>query len=171
MATKEVETANDPSVILLLQQCKSAKLLVKPPSSEDANDSEFVNIGKGIVVYVSFLKSTTPDSVKRAASLALGVKLTHDEETSKLKSALDANGDVLIVPQACLGGKVKGKSFQYHNLMGRDACKDMYQAFIDACAELLASSKSTGALRHGTYGNRQALNIDSDGPYTHIIDL
>ena len=172
MATKEeVTTVTEHSVKLLIQQCNSAKLQVKPCSVEGANDEECVSIGRGVVVYVSFLKPATIESVHRAANMTLNVKLSYDEATGKLQSALDTNSDVLIVPQACLGGKLKGKTFQYHNLLAKEDSQALYQAYIDQCKQLIATTSSTGSLQHGTYGIRQILSVVTNGPFTHVIDV
>eukprot|EP00800_Vazella_pourtalesii_P014962 TRINITY_DN3929_c0_g1_i1.p1 TRINITY_DN3929_c0_g1~~TRINITY_DN3929_c0_g1_i1.p1 ORF type:complete len:182 (+),score=36.09 TRINITY_DN3929_c0_g1_i1:29-547(+) len=172
MATKEVVSkVSEPSVTLLIQQCNSAKLQIKPCSVEGAGDEECVNIGKGVVVYVSFLKSATIESVHKAANIALSVKLSYDEATSKLQSALETNSDVLIVPQACLGGKLKGKAFQYHNLLAKEHSQALYQTYIDQTKQLMVANSSKGSLQHGTYGIKQILSFESSGPYTHILDI
>ena len=170
MATKELDNS-DTSVKLIIQQCINAKLQVKACSSEGAGDEESVSIDKGIVVYISFLKSATIESANRAANLALNIKLTHDETTGKLQSALDTESDILVVPQACLGGKLKGKSFQYHNLLGKDVSHDLYQGFLDECKLRIALSNSKGSFKHGTYGIRQVLRLETNGPFTHVIDV
>ncbi|KAI6645866.1 D-tyrosyl-tRNA(Tyr) deacylase 2-like [Oopsacas minuta] len=171
MATEKLDTSTEPTVKLLIQQCISAKLQVKPPSADGIADGEFVTIEKGIVAYVSFLKSATVESVTRAANITLNVKLSYDEATSKLQSALDTNGDVLIIPQACLGGKLKGKSFQYHNLMAKDDSHALYQVYIDQCKQIMAANSVKSSLQHGTYGNRQVLSVVTNGPFTHVIDV
>ena len=165
MASEELET----SVKLIIQQCSSAKLQVKPSSPEGAEES--VSIEKGIVVYLSFLKSATLESAKRAANFALNVKLTQDETADKLQSALNTECDVMVVPQACLGGKLKGKSFQYHNLLGKDVSHELYQGFVEECKQQIALSTSKGSLKHGTYGIRQVLTLETNGPFTHVIDV
>ena len=175
MATKELDTVTDTCVKLIIQQCVSAKLKVISCQSEGAGagagEEGSVSIEKGIVVYVSFLKSANIESAKRAANTALNVKLTYEETTGKLQSALDTESDMLVVPQACLGGKLKGKSFQYHNLLGKDVSRDLYQGFLDESRQLIALSDSKGSLKHGTYGIRQVLQLETVGPFTHIIDI
>lgn len=42
--------------------------------------------------------------------VVLEVKLSYDGE--RLSSVLDVGGDLLIIPQACIGGKLKGKNVQ-----------------------------------------------------------
>ena len=172
MATKEeVTKVTEASVKLLIQQCTSAKLQVKPCSVEGADDEECVSIGKGIVVYVSFLKTATIESVHKAANITLTIKLSYDETTNKLQSAVETNSDVLIVPQACLGGKMKGKVFQYHNLLAKEDSQVLYQTYIDQCKQLITANSSKGSLQHGTYGIKQILSIVTNGPFTHVIDV
>jgi len=96
----------------VLQQCISARLMVKP-ASED-NQAEYVQIKRSVVIFVCFLKDATSDIIPKMVKSLMEVKLSYCEEQKKRFSILDLPGDVLIVPQATLGGKMKGKVIQYH---------------------------------------------------------
>ncbi|KAI4792312.1 hypothetical protein KUCAC02_033461 [Chaenocephalus aceratus] len=85
-------------------------------------------------------------------------------------SVLDLPGSVLIVPQATLGGKVKGRAMQYHNnTSAKRTGSELYDAFVSLCEKEVTSEEVT--VKHGTYGNRQVLNMDTNGPYTHLMDF
>lgn len=107
-------------------------------------------------------------------STLLNVKLC-ETETGRYVSVLDLPGNVLIVPQATLGGKAKGKSMQYHANIGKEEGMQLYTSFVAQCEkELSSSSKCTESgvlVKHGTYGNRQVLKLDTNGPYTHLIEF
>jgi hypothetical protein len=53
------------TVRAVIQQCISARLQVKPPA-DDADDTKYVEIGKGIVIYVCFLKGADSDVIRKA---------------------------------------------------------------------------------------------------------
>lgn len=90
---------------------------------------------------------------------------------------LELPGSLLIVPQATLGGKAKGKGMQYHNNISKEDGLKLYSSFISLCEkELMTAAGETGreaevTVRHGTYGQRQVLQLDTNGPYTHLMDF
>lgn len=89
-------------------------------------------------------------------------------------SVLELPGSLLIVPQATLGGKAKGRSMQYHNNIGKEDGQRLYDAFIALCEKELTAGTGAGAdvtVKHGTYGNRQVLKLDTNGPYTHLMEF
>ncbi|XP_049681406.1 D-aminoacyl-tRNA deacylase 2 isoform X2 [Accipiter gentilis] len=132
----------------LLQQCLSARLQVKPP--ERGCEAEWVEIQRGLVVYICFFKGADEDLVPKI-------------------------GDVLIIPQATLGGKLKGRKMQYHANIEKEKGLELYSQFVTLCEkELAANAKCMEAgvlVKHGTYGNRQVLKLDTNGPYTHLIQF
>lgn len=106
--------------------------------------------------------------------MLLSVKLS-ENESGEYVSVLDLPGDVLIIPQATLGGKLKGKKMQYHANIEKEKGLELYSRFVTLCEkELSASTRCAEAgvhVKHGTYGNRQVLKLDTNGPYTHLIEF
>ncbi|XP_075281991.1 D-aminoacyl-tRNA deacylase 2 isoform X2 [Opisthocomus hoazin] len=132
----------------LLQQCASARLQVKPP--ERGSEPEWAEVQRGLVIYICFFKGADEDLVPKI-------------------------GDVLIIPQATLGGKPKGRKMQYHANIEKEKGLELYSQFVCLCEkELAANAKCVEAgvlVKHGTYGNRQVLKLDTNGPYTHLIEF
>ena len=89
------------SVRLLVQQVIGARLVLP--------DGKEIKIGTGLVVFVCFLKGVTEEVVKKAAKVTLGVKLSEGEEGGRRVDVVANRGEVLVVPQATLGGKLKGE--------------------------------------------------------------
>ncbi|XP_068016435.1 D-aminoacyl-tRNA deacylase 2 isoform X2 [Melanerpes formicivorus] len=156
----------------LLQQCVSARLQVKPP--EHGSEAEWVEIQRGLVIYICFFKGADEDLVPKIVSTLLSVKLS-ETESGEYISVLDLPGDVLIVPQATLGGKLKGRRMQYHANIEKEKGLELYAQFVTLCEKELAVNarcREAGVLvKHGTYGNRQVLKLDTNGPYTHLIEF
>ncbi len=104
----------------------------------------------------------------------LQCKLSEDEN-GKLVSILDVPGSVLIIPQATLGGSLKGKSMQYHSNIDKSIGEQLYSGFVQKCKDMMAEhpkcSEQGTEVRCGTYGNRQVLTVDTNGPYTHLIEF
>ncbi|XP_039770023.1 D-aminoacyl-tRNA deacylase 2 isoform X2 [Ornithorhynchus anatinus] len=147
-----------PRARALLQQCLQARL----------------QINKGVVIYVCFFKGANEELLPKMVSTLLNVKLSESENGQHV-SVLDLPGDILIIPQATLGGKVKGRGVQYHCNSGKEEGLGLYSQFVELCEkELTSNSKCAEAgvtVKHGTYGNRQVLKLDTNGPYTHLIEF
>lgn len=109
-----------------------------------------------------------------AAKTTMNVRLS-ESENGKFISILDLPGDVLVVPQATLGGKAKGKMMQYHTNIAKGEGLELYKAYIEQCHKILDANakwaESDCSLKHGTYGNRQVLRMDTNGPFSHYFEF
>jgi D-aminoacyl-tRNA deacylase len=187
------------SMRVVAQHVSSAQLLVD-------NVSRYVSVGPGVILYVAFLTGCTDDTVRAAVStltttkiFLLNVDRAADEEIkaqggprAKPNSLSESpNGDVLVIPQATLAGKSKGKAMQYHQQIGRDEGLRLYQLFVRELADVLLTTtpELNGCLErdcngcyvgshdgarqvlYGTYGNRQGLQLVSDGPFSHTFEF
>ncbi|ETV88142.1 hypothetical protein, variant 1 [Aphanomyces astaci] len=160
------------------QRCESAKLLID-------NDNEYVHIGRGLILYVSWAKGASVEDLPRIVKTLLNMRLLPVAAApSRSQSICEATLEhdpmhVLVVPQAALTSKLqRGKNIQYHGQLTKDdGAEVVYTEFIrllrDMSADILASLPSSGRLviQHGTFGNRQALQFESDGPFTHMFDM
>jgi len=89
-----------------------------------------------------------------------------------LTSVLDLPGDILIVPQACLGGKHKGKAFQYHANINKVRGEELYKKFVELCKTKAGPKWAQKCkLVHGTYGIKQVFSTTTNGPFLHIIEF
>ncbi|XP_067099779.1 D-aminoacyl-tRNA deacylase 2 [Osmerus mordax] len=161
----------------VLQQCIHAKLQVKPADEESG--AEWVEINRGMVIYISFFKGATEDIIPKMVSTLLNLRLC-EADSGKYTSVLELPGSVLVVPQATLGGKAKGKGMQYHNNIRKEEGLRLYSDFVSQCERELDSARGRRAeegagdkttVKHGTYGNRQVLKLDTNGPYTHLMEF
>ncbi|XP_052041831.1 D-aminoacyl-tRNA deacylase 2 [Apodemus sylvaticus] len=156
----------------LLQQCLHARLQVRPAEGDAA--AQWVEIRRGLVIYVCFFKGADTELLPKMVNTLLNVKLS-ETDTGKHVSVLDLPGDVLIIPQATLGGRVKGRSMQYHSNSGKEEGLELYSQFVSLCEKAVANNskcvEAGVAVAHGTYGNRQVLKLDTNGPYTHLIEF
>ncbi|XP_022062656.1 D-aminoacyl-tRNA deacylase 2 [Acanthochromis polyacanthus] len=159
-----------PAARAVLQQCLRAQLQVQPAG--DQSEAQFVQMGRGMVIYICFFKGASEEVLQKMVSTLLNVRLC-ESSSGKLVSVLELPGSVLIVPQATLGGKAKGRSMQYHNNIGKEDGLRLYAAFVSLCEKEVAaaSAGSSVEVKHGTYGNRQVLQLDTNGPYTHLMDF
>uniref|UniRef100_A0A8C8SL09 D-aminoacyl-tRNA deacylase 2 n=1 Tax=Pelusios castaneus TaxID=367368 RepID=A0A8C8SL09_9SAUR len=156
----------------VLQQCLSSRLQVKPP--EPGCESEWVEVQRGLVIYICFFKGANEELIPKIVNTLLNVKLS-ETESGKYVSILDLPGNLLIIPQATLGGKLKGRNMQYHSNIEKEKGMELYSHFVTLCEkELAANTKCAEAgvvVKYGTYGNRQVLKLDTNGPFTHMIEF
>lgn len=79
------------------------------------------------------------------------------------------------MPQATLGGKMKGKMFQYHNNVSKDLGFELYNKFVDLMRKSAKQnekwSKINCKIENGTYGIRQVYSTETNGPYLHLIEF
>eukprot|EP00088_Acartia_fossae_P009880 TRINITY_DN14857_c0_g1_i1.p1 TRINITY_DN14857_c0_g1~~TRINITY_DN14857_c0_g1_i1.p1 ORF type:complete len:149 (+),score=9.17 TRINITY_DN14857_c0_g1_i1:181-627(+) len=147
------------SVRLLIQQCISAQLTLPT--------DEVLAIARGMIVFVCFNKEAEEEKVSKASQTVLKVKLSEMDGESKRKSIKETGGDILIIPQATLGGKLKGNSVQYHGNIAPDKGKGLYEQFCNELTSLLPDNK----IHFGVYGARQVLSSQTNGPYSHCFDI
>ena len=83
-----------------------------------------------------------------------------------LESVIDSCADLMIIPQATLGGKMKGKQIQFHGLIKKDLGKEMFYHLIE-----LLRKDSKIKIVSGTYGNRQVLQSVTEGPFSSVFDF
>ena len=104
----------------------------------------------------------------------LSAKLSETDD-GKFVSILDLPGDILVIPQATLGGTLKGKLMQYHKNIAKDEGLNLYTKFVTLCQEMVIRSEKCQekgtVLKFGTYGNRQVFQTNTNGPYTHLIEF
>ncbi|CAH8482947.1 unnamed protein product [Schistosoma turkestanicum] len=155
------------SVKIVFQCCMSAKLLIEGGVSE-------TTIGKGLVVYVVFLKDCSDEVLHKIAETICTVRLISDDN-DKLQSVVDSPCDLLIVPQFCLSGKLKGKCFQYHTAVSKAIAESLYSRLVRFCDTILKNSATwlskSCKLSYGTFGTRQILSLETNGPFTHVVEL
>ncbi|XP_041809604.1 D-aminoacyl-tRNA deacylase 2 [Chelmon rostratus] len=169
------ETGRAPAARAVLQQCLQARLQVKP--AEELSEAQFVQIDRGMVIYICFFKGATDDILPKMASTLLNLRLC-ESDSGKLVSVLELPGSLLIVPQATLGGKSKGRAMQYHNNISKEDGLRLYTTFVSLCEKELTAAAAASAggaaqvtVKHGTYGNRQVLKLETNGPYTHLMEF
>lgn len=174
------------SARVLLQRCMSARLQTKPPS--ETKSEEFVEIGRGLLIYICFVKGNSDASgetgstcepssdafVDMIARRICHVKLC-EGDNGKATSLMELPGDLLIIPQFTLGGKMKSKAFQYHNIINKEQCASLYHSFVSSCSKVLSESpvwkNNKCRVECGTYGNRQVLSTVTNGPFSHFVEF
>ena len=118
------------AVRLVVQRVDHAELLLD-------NESHWASMDRGLVVYVSFTKSATEESVGKAVKMIMkspiqtpsqavwgdGTKPMPLQDMLKKK---ETDVRLMLVPQAGLVSKLKGKYLQYREICGKQRGLDLY---------------------------------------------
>ncbi|KAF8276986.1 putative D-Tyr-tRNA(Tyr) deacylase [Trypanosoma cruzi] len=178
------------TIRVVLQSIEKAAILVD-------NAERYVSVGRGVVIYVAFMGDTDDAALQQAITAIMNGRIFQRilqegspvTSVASLKDCCDA--DILVVPQASLAGKLKGRSVQFHGLVDKSRGSLLYDRFcqllraarsidtssVDANGVPLDGLASTqeaenvGRVISGTYGNRQGLKMESEGPLTHFFDF
>lgn len=139
---------------VVCQRCDAAELLVD-------NDKEWIDMGYGLIIFVSFQEGCSPPVVSRAAKSLLNLPLLVPPgglwgdgiaPTSVIGLArrsragvgedhapVPTSPTVMVVPTASLTCKINGKYVQYRGQCGKDLSRELYNTFI---AELRAAANA-----------------------------
>ncbi|XP_077968447.1 D-aminoacyl-tRNA deacylase 2-like [Styela clava] len=161
---------------IIIQQCISAKLQINANAPNE--NPAFISIGRGIVVYICFLKDAIEETAIKMAKSVCNIKLSKslsEESNSSLVSVVELPGDILVVPQATLGGKQKGNRMQYHGNINKKDGEKLYRIFVETLRNIQDKNESCRnnnvRTESGTYGNLQVLSVETNGPYTHVLNF
>ena len=157
-------------VRVLLQQAISASLRLPPLDETEEVVLEVGGDGAGqaTVCFVCFMSEANEEMVAKAVKAVISVKLTEVKEGEKrVALTSSASSEVLVVPQATLGGRLKGNSVQYHGNVKVEEGARLYEVFCAGLVENLGEER----VKRGRFGARQILSTDTSGPYSHTFDI
>ncbi|KAH3759806.1 D-aminoacyl-tRNA deacylase 2 [Pelomyxa schiedti] len=117
----------------VVQQVESAEL------SLDAGATQWGAIERGIIVYVCFLKSATTESVHRAVEAISSAQICFNPVTNGNESIIAVKGDVMIIPQASMAGKLKSNVAQYHSLIEKQSGLRLFNEFISSFSSSISA--------------------------------
>ena len=132
-------------------------------------------IGAGLVVFVCFQSGCDEAAARRAAAAAVSARLSESPSECRRVAVSALPGDLLVVPQASLGGQLRGRQFQYHGNVSKADGARLYRAFVEAVCEAARAGagwqEAGRRVRCGRYGARQVLSAVTNGPYSHLIEM
>eukprot|EP00164_Ancoracysta_twista_P010198 GFYU01015318.1.p1 GENE.GFYU01015318.1~~GFYU01015318.1.p1 ORF type:complete len:206 (+),score=29.09 GFYU01015318.1:46-618(+) len=109
--------------------------------------------------------------IDKAVKAITSVKVCPNGEDGKPVGLSECAADVMVVPQASMGGILKGKAFQHHRNLEKDVGEKAYSMFVSKLEDALKGSSPSRSVVCGTYGNRQALDIESAGPMSRFFEI
>ena len=97
------------------------------------------------------------------------VRLCESDDGSGMKTIADLPGDLLIIPQATLGGRLNGHRFQYHHNINKDVGLELFDRLVANLRDLCRQN-TNHVVHAGTYGIRQIYSCETNGPSMHLIE-
>uniref|UniRef100_H3C1Y6 D-aminoacyl-tRNA deacylase n=1 Tax=Tetraodon nigroviridis TaxID=99883 RepID=H3C1Y6_TETNG len=161
----------------VLQQCLHARLQVRPAGEHSEAEFVQVRMDRGTVLYICFFKGATDDILPKMG--------TPVHQVQPSQQGPERHGDALqLGPEPELrkqepeqDGRVRGREpdqhapeqeKKEHSQKGEQLCQRGSKTLRNIIAE---AAKAGPTVRHGTYGNRQVLSLDTNGPFTHLMSL
>ena len=143
----------------VIQKVKFAKVTV--------NDSVISEINDGILILVGFSKydddSVIDDYIKKLTSL----RLLHDSEGKTNLSIVDAQIQVMVVPQFTLAANLnKGLRPSFDSALNPQSAQIFYKSLIEKLNQLLGHQ-----IAEGSFGSHMEVNLCNDGPMTYCLDV
>ena len=122
-------------------------------------------IGKGLLILLGVGPSDTPQTCRKLADKALGLRIFTDGQGKMNLGLTDVGGQVLVVSQFTLYGDCKkGRRPSFVNAGSPDLAIPLYEQFLDEC-------RARGfEPQHGEFGAHMDVQSVNDGPVTLILD-
>jgi D-aminoacyl-tRNA deacylase len=138
-ATAAVTSINaNPAIRMVLQRVNTAALLV------DNISRRVVLKNQGIICHIAMFDGVNETHIPKAVKLITESKLyafgTVGENAARPKPISlveDPTVSLMIIPQASIAGRVKGKTAQYHSQCSKDIAQDLYNLFISSLRKAL----------------------------------
>ena len=136
------------NVRVVAQAATSASLLI------DNVSERVVMPTPGVILYLSFLGDTTANHITTAVNSLVSSKIFNhldgvpavEGQRLKPQSLLEVPScNVLIIPQATLAGKQKGKVVQYHAQCEKTKGEELYYLFCSSMREALVDGSNAAS--------------------------
>lgn len=129
-------------------------------------DSQIVGkIDKGLVLFVGISKDFTEEKLDYMVKKIPKLRLFNSQNKGFDLSIKDVEGEILIVSQFTLHGKIDANKPNFINSAEYEKAKEIYNRFIEKIKQ-----ESKLKVESGIFGAMMKVNLENDGPVTIIID-
>lgn len=124
------------------------------------------SIKNGLLVLVGCENADTQEDIDWLTKKIVNLRIFDDENGVMNRSALDINGDILVVSQFTLWASCKkGNRPSYIRAGNPDITKPLYEQFCTTLSVALGKQVETGE-----FGAEMQISLVNDGPVTICID-
>ena len=143
----------------VIQKVKFAKVTV--------NDSVISEINDGILILVGFSKHDDDSVIDEYIKKITSLRLLHDSEGKTNLSIVDAQIQVMVVPQFTLAANLnKGLRPSFDSALEPQSAQIFYKSLIEKLNQLLGHQ-----IAEGSFGSHMEVNLCNDGPMTYCLDV
>jgi D-aminoacyl-tRNA deacylase len=148
----------------IVQRCLSGSVTI--------DGQKVSEIGKGLVVLVGIHRGDTADDIDWLARKLANIRLWPDsaDRPWRLNVQQIENGNMLMVSQFTLYGKLKGNRPGFSQAMEPLEAEQLYDKLRARTADYLAGAGGGAKLCDGKFGAQMTVAIENDGPVTLILD-
>ena len=134
-------------------------------ASVSVADEEIGRIGRGLVILVGVANGDTERDAQYLVEKAVNLRLFPDDEGRFNLSALDINGELLLVSQfTLLADTKKGRRPSFTEAATPSQAQELFELFVEkACATGLK-------VETGRFQQYMQVEIHNDGPVTILLD-
>ncbi len=122
-------------------------------------------IGRGLVVFVGVAGGDTEKDAQYVVQKTVGLRIFSDEEGRFNLSALDINGELLVVSQfTLLANTSKGRRPSFTGAAPPAQAEQIFERFVE-------QARATGLkVETGQFQQYMQVEIHNDGPVTILLD-
>eukprot|EP00736_Rhodelphis_marinus_P000752 Rmarinus@m.25719 len=136
-------------------------------SVTDTATGDVHEIGKGVVVLVGITHGDTERDADYIVRKSLSMRLWDSQDGKRWSSSVvDNNYEILIVSQFTLHGSLRKARPSFHQSMGGDEAKTLFQYVVEAARQQHKGER----IKEGFFGAMMELSLVNDGPVTLTMD-
>jgi D-tyrosyl-tRNA(Tyr) deacylase len=134
-------------------------------ASVSVNDRVVGKIGSGLVVFLGVAQGDSKEDATYLANKLVNLRIFADESSKFSLSALDTNGEILIVSQfTLLADTRKGRRPDFTQAAPPDVAKELYEFFVEQV-------RTSGLkVETGIFQEHMLVEIHNDGPVTILLE-
>jgi len=144
------------------------KLLIQRVSqaSVKIDDQNIASIANGILVFVGFDPSDTTKEITKLTNKLLNYKVFNDARGRVSLSVIEAQAEVLLVPQVTLAVKTnKGLKPSFSGAADPEKGLELFKVFKDQL------QGSYSKIQAGKFGANMSVSLINEGPITYWFEI
>jgi D-tyrosyl-tRNA(Tyr) deacylase len=134
-------------------------------ASASVNDDAVGKIGPGLVVFLGVAQGDSEEDASYLANKVANLRIFADESSKFALSALETQGDILVVSQfTLLADPRKGRRPSFTEASPPALAEELYKFFVEQV-------RSTGLkVETGLFQEHMLVEIHNDGPVTILLE-
>ncbi len=124
------------------------------------------SVGSGMLIFLGIGEGDDKNQVVEMADKVLGLRIFPDEEGKMNLSVQDVAGEILVISQFTLYGRIdSGRRPSFSEAGSYEKSKKLYRDFVE---EL--KSRHEEKVESGSFGSHMKVNLTNDGPITLLVE-